>query len=231
MKVSLLLFVVFCAASCFASANCQSTFIAPGGAVTFCVTASGTIAVLDAGDTLIAGGEGYGICSASNQYYDLGSYGDSGNWNAPVITQPKGANTFPLTIVRTSTDGMVSLTQTYKFSNANKAVRVTMSFLGTFPQTYSIVRYAEFAGGAPFSDHTIREAFIWNHGGSGLTASPLLVAQVNGGILFGGNPGNICAAGGPQNLPYSGGAETLLTWLQVKGGKKKSLVFDYIPIW
>ena len=110
---------------------CASTFTSGSGQtfLKFCVTVNGNITQLESpsGTEFIREGsfaEGYGVCdvNANKQYYDYADGGDSGNWGAPVITQPGGANTFPLTIKRTTTDGLFTLTQLFSRNSAEHIV-------------------------------------------------------------------------------------------------------------
>jgi hypothetical protein len=96
------------ASTCFASYTAGSgpTFLS------FCVTNTGNIMQLQspAGVYHISS-EGYAVCSSYDPSnlaplpvaYDA-AYFES-DWGAPTITQPNGPNTFPLTIVRSSTGG------------------------------------------------------------------------------------------------------------------------------
>lgn len=231
MKVSLSLFVVFCAASCFASPTCQSTFSAGSGAVTigFCVTANGNVYVTPQGMAQIT--EGYAVCvgNVGYGYYDLGTYGDSGNWQAPVITQPKGANTFPLSISRTSTDGLVTFNQTYKFANAGRSVHLSMTVDAHFQNGYTLLRFMELAPydqTSMYSARTQRSAFAWSN--TGITAVPFPRPELSAHILASGNPGNICTSPEIDSLPYNGASSLLLNW-RILNSAKPTLVLDYFP--
>ncbi len=114
--------------------QCQSTFISGSGStyMNVCTSANGNISRIQTPsgwDQLYFGAEGYGICDETNYYgyYDWGQYGDSGNWMAATINQPNGPNTFPLTITRTTSDGVFTLTQAFSQNKTTPAIKVTMT--------------------------------------------------------------------------------------------------------
>jgi len=62
----------------------------------------------------IAGGEeGYILCDATTGavYHDTGTMQDG--FGPPTIVEPNGLNTFPFIVVRTTVDGMFTMTQTF----------------------------------------------------------------------------------------------------------------------
>lgn len=141
-----------------ATQTCQSTFTS--GSVStllkFCVTANGNITQLESPQNIefISHGgfaEGYGVCdsTAGKAYFDYAT-NDSGNWNAPVRTQPGGANTFPLKIVRTTADGIWTLTQNFSRNPGERYAKITMTLKNNtaISRTASLVRYADVD--APF---------------------------------------------------------------------------------
>src|SRR5690349_7334852 len=124
IKSTSLLIIVMCAICTFAQAQtaaasktkaaspantgCYATF---GQALpSFCVSANGNIETFYYPNSVSQiYTDGYGVCdftgSSTVSYYDVGE-ADSGNWQNSVITEPNGANTFPLTIKRTTSDGV-----------------------------------------------------------------------------------------------------------------------------
>lgn len=232
MKVSLLLFLVFCAASCFASTNCQSNFQV--GQLAFCVTENGNIGMFYDG-TISDGAEGYGICAPTGTYYDLGLYGDSGNWDAATITQPHGPNKFPLTITRQTSDHVFTVTQQFSFAGAGSSVKVKMTVMAspTSPDGITFFRYSDPSvfpsGNSQYGDQTSGTAFVWNRGGKGFAANmgPAGGAGQQALLIQGGNP-NVCNWLAPNILPYAGDAATLLQW-KWPGGKLKA-DFNYAPL-
>ena len=120
------------------------------------MTANGNITQLESPQNIefISHGgfaEGYGVCdsTAGKAYFDYAT-NDSGNWNAPVRTQPGGANTFPLKIVRTTADGIWTLTQNFSRNPGERYAKITMTLKNNtaISRTASLVRYADVD--APF---------------------------------------------------------------------------------
>jgi hypothetical protein len=71
-------------------------------------------------------GEGYVVCSGTTAHgFDAGS--TEAGFGAPTISQPNGANTFPLTITRTTTNGVFQLRQTFAWDTTEKDVTITMT--------------------------------------------------------------------------------------------------------
>jgi len=118
-------------------ATCAYSFTIPATAtrqyLQYCVSPNGNIVEFQspAGvEDIAAGtnGEGYSVCDFASGvgYLDYGDYGDfdTGHWGAPVLlsltsTQAK--------IVRTTTDGIWTLTQTFLKSTADSTVKITMA--------------------------------------------------------------------------------------------------------
>jgi hypothetical protein len=140
--------------SAMATSVCQSTFTSGTGPnfLQWCVTQNGNIVEFKspAGIEHIREGgfnEGYGICDFNNlnRYFDWADGGDSGNWQAPVRTQPNGANTLPLKLVRNTIDGIFTLTQTFAQIPGEQVVKVTMTLKNNtaVSRDYALVRYAD----------------------------------------------------------------------------------------
>ncbi len=75
--------------------------------------------------------DGYSICTGNlpnfpnvPEGYDAGAA--EAGFGAPVITQPNGPNTLPLTIVRTTTDGVYELKQSYAQDVTKRDIAITM---------------------------------------------------------------------------------------------------------
>ena len=97
----------------------------------FCVTQNGNIEnfFFPAGFSQIFT-DGYGICdftTTDTSYYDDGDQ-ESGNWLNPVISEPNGPNTFPLTITRTTADGIWTLKQSFSRNTTDAYVKVIMTW-------------------------------------------------------------------------------------------------------
>ncbi|WGZ93239.1 MAG: hypothetical protein QJT81_15670 [Candidatus Thiothrix putei] len=121
--------------------TCFSTFSGGTGADAFsaCVTADGNIARFDLPSGNYIYTEGYAVCSASGNAADAGKQSETG-WNDPTILQPNGPNKLPLTITRTTADGVFSLVQKYAFAAASKSITVTMTLKNTSGVTQPNVR-------------------------------------------------------------------------------------------
>ncbi len=117
----------------------------------FCVTQNGNITnfVYPKGYSQIFT-DGYGLCditSGSNNrvsYYDDGDQ-DSGNWQASVITEPNGPNTFPLTINRTTLDGFWTVKQVFSRNTSDAYVKVVITWHNNTTVTRSLytTRYVD----------------------------------------------------------------------------------------
>jgi hypothetical protein len=150
--------------------TCSFTFTNPGklnSYMQYCVTANGNITSLmspNGFEYINQGGlvgEGYGICDLSTNvaYYDW-AYTDSGNWNAPVLVSSTAS---AVKIVRTTTDGLFTLTQTItKQGGTIPAAKITMSVknnVGVAKEIY-LVRYADVdPANAPQTDTNFGETF------------------------------------------------------------------------
>lgn len=225
MKTLLLSAFLMVTASCFGSTDCQSTFTAHNQSqITWCVTANGNVVQLEGPPTWtqIQGVEGYGICVyQGNSYWDLGAYGDSGNWKPSVITQPKGPNTLPLTISRATSDNQFTLTQTFKWVASGKTVAVTMTILGP---AVTLVRFAEVVPHeyALLGNHTNSASFIWSEGIKGLMANATTHPQVHADIVAGGAQ-NPCLRNGTSGLAL------LESWFMVPR-KQIPAYLEYSPM-
>lgn len=231
MKALTLLAVLFLSAFSFGSTACQSTFRvgASGTSLSFCVTDTGNISAMGMGTVGVYGTDGYGICSASGNYYDLGDYGHSDNWQPAFITQPKGPDTFPLAISRFTADNNFEVIQSFAFAGAGSSVQVKFtvySFLRP-PAPATFFRYADplSTPSGEYGDDSGRSAFVWNRAGGGFMATPSV--NGDGHPILGGAP-NVCAWQTPASLPFNGDAAMLLNW-PWPGGKLQGS-FSYIPM-
>ncbi len=165
----------------FGANVCQSTFTFGSGHsyMSFCVTANGNIAKLESPATFSQiFAEGYGVCDTTNSsvsYHDH-EYVDSGNWASSTLIQPNGANTFPLKIVRTTSDGIWTLTQTFSRDTKDQIVKIVMTLKNNTAadRTGYLQRYADVDadGNASvnYSDAGWRSAWTYyndNYGGKG----------------------------------------------------------------
>jgi hypothetical protein len=113
--------------------------------------------------------EGYGICDyyAGTGYWDT-AYQDSGNWQAPITV-----TTVPLKILRTTTDGVFTLTQTFARTNPENILKITMNLRNNYGSNYSggrwiwFTRFADIdANNSTVNNFTsTRDAVLgWNEG-------------------------------------------------------------------
>jgi hypothetical protein len=132
-----------------ATTVCKHTFSSGSGPnlLKFCVTVNGNVAQLTspAGSEHIREGtvlEGYSICDFGSltRYYDFAAE-DSGNWQAPVAS----GSSLPLTIKRTTSDGIYTLTQVFNRNTADPAVTIAMTLKNNTAASrdFALVRYAD----------------------------------------------------------------------------------------
>jgi hypothetical protein len=233
-----------------ATTACQSTYSSGIGLtfMQFCVTENGNITnfVAPSGFSQLFPGEGYGICDATSSfvaYYDEAIYGDSGNWLTSVITQPGGPNTFPLTITRTTSDGVWTLTQSFTRNTTERLVKVVQSLKNNTAITRSayFTRYADVdADGSAGNDYFDNSTFsVWGYewfsGGGGtnhgllLSATPSVFSLSGYVAKTGGS--NPCSANLNGSSPAQIDGALLYYWFATfpAHGSKK-FTFEYRPI-
>lgn len=223
---------------------CQSTFTSGNGLsyMSFCTTQNGNVARFESPKSysqLFPGGEGYGLCDTTNgnvRYYDWGTYGNLG-WQSTTITQPKGPNTFPLTIIRTTADGVWTLQQVFSRNPNTPAVKVTMTLQnnsGVTRQVY-LERFADIDANGSSSDNWFSADWF---GAWGSTLTGLMMrATTWDGISLGGRlvePGTTdpCNMNLLSGLSYHGDAATLILWAYYGGNsipsqKSKTASLEY----
>lgn len=96
-------------------------------------------------------GEGYAVCSSVGTGH-LGSHGyDAGfnesGWGAASASQPNGANTLPLTITRSTTDGKFQLKQTFDWDTAQKEITITMVLKNLSASAITSVKLSRYFDG------------------------------------------------------------------------------------
>jgi hypothetical protein len=160
-----------------ATTTCKHTFTSGSGPnlLKFCVTVNGNVAQLTSpgGFEHIREGtilEGYSICDFGSltRYYDFAA-ADSGNWQNPVVT----GTGLPLTIKRTTSDGIYTLTQVFNRNTVEPAVKITMTLKNNTAAAhdFALVRYADIdannAHGGDFQnlfDYDRESAWGYNNG-------------------------------------------------------------------
>ena len=208
----------------------------------FCVTANGNIAKFDspAGYTQMYA-EGYGACDITNStvsYYDH-EYAESGNWMSATIVQPNGPNTFPLKIVRTTSDGVWTLTQTFSRNTKDQIIKVVMQLKNNsaIDRTAFLERYADVdADGntnTNYSDTGRNSAWTYyndNYGskGHGLTLRALPDNFTRAGAVIPPNGGDACTRV-ERTGPYFGDSALDYTWFlgTVAANTSKTVAIEY----
>lgn len=128
------------APSARADTTCFSTYTSGslGTYLKFCVSADGVIANFESPKistgfafTEMGGEEGYAIGSACGTASPVTNGFDGGfienGFGAPTIAQPNGSNTFPLTITRSTMDGVFQLTQSYSRNSGEDEAIISMT--------------------------------------------------------------------------------------------------------
>ena len=184
------------AASPDATTTCTYTFSAGSGNkfINYCVTANGNIVSFTSpsGHEYLATskGEGYSICDygSGKQYYDYGSYGDSGNWQAATKVSSSATS---VKIARNTSDGLYTLTQTITLNAGNALAQVSMTLENndTVAHDVGLIRYADVDADGFTSnsfDSTFRTAFGYSgtdgYGLQMIWVSNSANASSNGGI-------------------------------------------------
>jgi len=230
--------------------ECQSTFTSGSGMTffEFCVTANGNVTEFQSpqGVEHIREGsfeEGYGICDytvAANyiEYFDYADGGASENWNDPILTQPHGRNTFPLTIARTTSDGVFTFKQSFTRTTGERMVKITMSVKNqsAITRNLNLFRYVDIdannADGGDYHnefEYDYQTAGGYNRQNYGLMLSSAptnifhqAIVQDNTGGISPCTPGSISAA------PFLGdGSASMRYGLTLKPGQTKTVTVKY----
>ena len=160
-----------------ATTTCKLTFTSGGAPnfLKFCVTGNGNIVQFTSpnGFEHVREGtilEGYSICDFGSltRYYDFAN-SDSGNWQPAILTGVK----LPLTIKRTTSDGIYTLTQVISRNTVDPAVIISMTLKNNTAAShdFALVRYmdvdANNANGGTFNnwfDYDRESAWGYNNG-------------------------------------------------------------------
>jgi hypothetical protein len=154
---------------------CSFTFTSGinNNSLEYCVTANGNISEFQTpiGHPLVSvedRSEGYAICDLTNigrvPYSDFGGFGDTGNWNSPVVLSRSATS---VKIARTTSDGIWTLTQTITQMAGTASAKILMSLknnTGVARQAF-LVRWADVDADGVLSnnfDGTNSSAFGWN---------------------------------------------------------------------
>ena len=127
------------------------TFGSGASRFSFCISTHGNVQNLESPATYthITTAEGYIACgSGFNGSWDTGSVAASHGWNEPIaVSQPGGAHTFPLTIIRQSTDGRFQLKQTFEWEPEQKELFITMVLKNISVDTITNLMLARYFDG------------------------------------------------------------------------------------
>jgi hypothetical protein len=230
------------------AAACQSTYGSGHGLTLFefCVTSNGNIAELQSpfGVEHIrfdGSGEGYGVCDYDNKvrYYDYDD-GDSGNWKGAVITQPGGPNTFPLKVVRTSSDGLFTLTQTFSRNTGERIAKIAMTLKNnsSVSKTFILLRFANVnannGDGGDLNnefDSGIDASWAYNNLAYGVRLSAVTTFIEHAGFVDGTNDGpDPCSpsASAPPGQPFFGDGSVVVAYvITLPAGKSTTAAVEY----
>jgi hypothetical protein len=226
--------------------TCKFTFTSGSGPtlLKFCVTINGNVLqyTSPAGFEHLREGtfsEGYGICDFGNlaRYFDWGS-SDSGNWQPPSVV----GTALPITIKRTTSDGIFTLTQVFSRNTVDTAVNISMTLRNNTAAThsYALVRYADVdannADGGDFNnwfDFDHQSAWGYNTGfnlfGLMLYSRPSSVPHFAFVQAISGPP-DPCSpvAALPSSTPFFGDGSVGLDWNgNIGAGKTVTVIGEY----
>lgn len=173
------------------STSCAYTFTSGTGNkfMKYCVTKNGNIAQFQSpsGVQYISTapvGEGYAFCDfdTQTQYYDYAGFGDSGNWQAPVLKSSSGT---VVKIDRTTTNGLYTLSQTITQNSGEPAVQITLSLHNNDTKAHhlGLLRWADIDANGSTSnnfDFTYRTAMGYGEGRYGLEMQYVSGSPFNG---------------------------------------------------
>ena len=235
--------------------TCFSTYSSGSGPSYFkwCVSQNGNIVSIESpkGMEHIHGAhiqEGYAVCDSYTDpmlaYWDFADGGSSG-WNAPTVIQPNGPNTFPLTIERTTTDGMFQLNQVFSQNASEKIVTIKMTVdergcIGTCGAGVFVFRFANIDAdnsSTNWFDQGAESAWGYNSGSPGviLYATAPAASLVSkrawfdgaGAFLLSDGPPTQCNGNG-TSAPFQGdGAVEVYQFFQESVSSPGTVGFEY----
>jgi hypothetical protein len=159
-----------------ATSTCAHSFTTGSGHTYLqtCITTNGNVVEFQspAGYEHIRNGlfaEGYSICD-STAYNDWADYGDSGNWQAPILLSSSATS---VKLARTTQDGNWTVTQTFTQAAATVSLKITMAVKNNSStiRPVHIVRYVDTdAYNTTTNDFatTSESVFGWVEGKGGL---------------------------------------------------------------
>ena len=197
------------------------------------------------------GYEGYQICAPGGaNYYDAGSGGQSVapyNFNAAIVNQPNGPNKFPVTITRTTADGLWQLTQKFAMDKVEQDVAITMTLkrlVSPIGAPVYLGRWTDMNTDNDLGDEVVDSSAdsLWYrdldanpvHHGMVLTALTYTAVGANRFVSVGGYPygrGNCGTAAGAQATPLATAGDRAGNVVYNLGGfnsnQSKTVKFNY----
>jgi len=227
------------------STNCSFTFGSGSGAnaTQYCVTNNGNIIQFSrpSGFEHLSStqAEGYAVCDLNTNaaYYDYAAGGDSG-WGSPTTTSTSTS----VQVIRTSTDGVWTLTQTIKQVKASKsnagsaAISMALKNNSAVKRIAYIYRYANVN-----ADGFVNNNFF-NAIDAGFaldTANYQGLELLNNSLSTGGGAYAQTVPTGPDpcnpangaNLPFVGDGSLVLVWPLISpAGTTKTVAMTYKPL-
>jgi hypothetical protein len=224
----------------FVTTACYSTYTFGSGATAFkwCVTGNGNITQLMGPYTyehiqVGAYTEGYGLCSAGVNYYDYAAMGDSYNWGPATIVGTPG--TFPFQVIRTTTDGLFTLTQTFSQTTTEKLVKIAMKLKNNVPiaKTVTLMRFVDIDATGVISPNTFDYGWdsAWgyreNWFGVMLSVRPPFQGGHNGNVVL-LQLVKPCALPTLATVPFQGdGAAYVYNVVSIPANGTKTINFGY----
>jgi hypothetical protein len=170
--------------------TCNWTFTSGSGNtfLSYCITVNGSITRLETPQNFfqidhilpfpIDGGEGYGVCdlNPATAYFEYADT-NSANWGATSVLSLTATS---LKLVRTTTDGIWTLTQTFTQVASTSSVKIVMALKNNtaVARTVNLIRYANIDAdnfNFNFGSGTANGAFIWDP-----SPDPASLTQANG---------------------------------------------------
>lgn len=177
-----------------ASGTCFATLASGGGgaAHAVCLSEHGNIVqwTTPAGVEHSIKSDGYVLCSAGARGpevhgWDAGISGEDG-FGPAIVTQPNGVNTLPLTITRTSNDGVFELQQRFSKDANEKDLTVAMGVTNLSGTSRNRVMLARYFGMSPNHQNnspnnasvTSDSVFLWDDPNQPFVNHPTMVFGV-----------------------------------------------------
>lgn len=188
-----------------ANTTCFSTYTSGSGAnfMKVCISRHGNLVQFEspAGSEHIRVntiGEGYSVCGDIGGVTKFGhdaGFNESG-FGSPTITQPNGANTFPLTITRKTTDEKFQLIQKFSRDTKEKDVTITMTLKNISASPISTVKLTRYFDGDIDNDtdddrYARTGSSVWGYEdvqapfgeGHGLMLTPLTFSTLHSAVV------------------------------------------------